>query len=94
MLGIAGGLKLSANGDCFIDCWGRFPENEGICANGDFFTGCWSRLAENEGIFGIVGGLKVASNGGGEGNGRLAFLRNLFGGMLDGFGDGEVDGET
>jgi hypothetical protein len=33
-------------------------------------------------------------NDGIEANGRLVFLRNFFGGKLDGFGDGEEDGET
>ena len=59
-----------------------------------FLPDGFTRFAVKEGIFGIFGVLKLSVKGVGEGNGRLAFLRNFFGGKFDGFGDGEEDGET
>ena len=50
-----------------------------------FFVGDIFRIFANEG--------SLNGEGEGDGNGRLAFLRNFFGGKLDGVGEGDGDGE-
>ena len=50
-----------------------------------FFVGDIFRIFANEG--------SLNGEGEGDGNGRLAFLRNFFGGKLDGVGEGDADGE-
>ena len=65
---------------------------EGLVGKEDFFLFLlkgWlgiflSRLDSNEG----------KSIDGGDGKGRFAFLRNFFGGIFDGVGEGEEDGDT
>ena len=54
-----------------------------------------SRLKGNEDIFlSLVDSNEGKSIDGGDGKGRLAFLRNFLGGILDIVGDGEEDGTT
>ena len=61
---------------------------EGFGWNDGFFLSllkdCLSRVDSNDG----------KSIDGGDGNGRLAFLRNFLGGIFDGVGEGEGDGDT